>query len=186
MSYIKISRIQLVDAHYPSDTILIPRDRSFYENFPAPIEFYVERPTHEIYQEVKHNTHILGTLGIWYCRGTKIYFPDNTWIQTDRPRPEYRWQWVTNVPQSYIKHGIRNKNEADAFSQKLIKQTYKVNLIPLEDLELAYKAIAHALLNNYIYFASPNEKTYKEVFAEREFNRDIENITFCTDEARAA
>jgi hypothetical protein len=218
MKFVKVNKVKLSETTL-SAAILYDDDVSpaeFFQMFDAPAKFELTKaPFLNDGDTPAYPTKVLSILGVWYLRGTAITFPNGQTLQTNNPHPEYRYSFVDNLPEFYIKRGATSTDKAYKLGQELIAKAIKASQLytektimlehpitkePIQEtlrdysrLEAAYKKIARALLDSRLYnryskayFESPNTKTWTEVFAERNLDAELEAICEVSVQAKNA
>ena len=176
MYYVKTARKQLANEVYNPETVFAAnRDRGFYLTFPAPIRFNVNMGTMLDFGYMLDSSAVQ-LLATWYCRGTQLSINNYNLPMCPHPRSEWTYEFVNDLPQTYINRGICRPAEALAFGRRLIEACTKTSRIPFEHLEQAYKVIIKFTIQHGVYATSPNAKTYLEAKAELEANKEFEGM----------
>lgn len=182
MKYVFTEKVKLAKAEYDLADLIetIEQEgltKDVYDLYAAPEELTVTPTTNYI------NADVLHLLATYHIRGTVIKFPSYT-LTNKRPRPEWRYRFVSELPKVYIKTNNTTSEKAYAYGQRLITACNKQNRTTMNytNVENAYKVIARQCLAHNIYVSSRNEKTVMEARAELECAKFIkENLAIAPD-----
>ena len=112
-----------------------------------------------------------------FCHGAAIHGKTHK-----HPTPAWRYDFVDNMPQIYIRMGMTTTEQAYDFGQKLIEACYKANRIKYEALQQAYKDVFRILQRHQCWFPKdaqlPNPATRTEVYYEDMAAKDVRSLNF--------
>ena len=175
MRYVKTRKVPLVDATYAPEIIFKPRNRDFYTSYPVPKTFTV--PVDDTINE-----NAFQTLALWYARGCSLVIKDVT-LTNEHPREAWEYWFVNSLPQYYIKKNATTIDKAYKLGQDLIEACYKASNIPFHVLEEIYKVLLNTFMRLGIKAYSPNLKTYLEVNAENQVQKDLDSLFYYSETA---
>ena len=112
-----------------------------------------------------------------FCHGATIHGKTHK-----HPTPAWRYDFVDNMPQIYIRMSMTTTEQAYDFGQKLIEACYKANRVKYEALQQAYKDVFRILQRHQCWFPKdaqlPNPSTRTEVWYEDAAAKDVRNLNF--------
>lgn len=180
MQFVKTFKRNLSKKVYNSNEVLTNEffNRDWYLAHPTPEAFTVNP-----YESVKagYRGNISKTafqvLATWYIRGTSLTFTNYgesiTLPTISRPRPEWGYSFVDEIPNYYLRLNKTTSEKAYQFGKELIEACATANKIPFDVLESTYNTIMEACLDLKIYAQSPNRKTWLEAMSNKILREDL-------------